>query len=371
MDRSDELPLFQSAPLNTTSLTSNFPNDPWLASSVLQKAIRRGDADTAANAGVTLHRLRGSSIWRRLLVIAFEDIGAASPGALINAVKACTDPVWRKQAGGNTAVVSSVVRMLADAPKDRSSDYLICCARSHSSLAGVRQRLESMPVHARVDMAADTTLPVTVRATAAWYASGVEWGQEQRVGQGDLESLLKAFQDIGAPVALLEATKIAARRTREPITIMVPLVWLAADADRHKHVVDQPVPASPVVGGVPLHGLDMHTRIGRRAIELFAKEDDAVSRCLDQHVPVRSRREAAYLSAFYADAAPLSRRLQWFQADAIEKLGIENDFLSVGVTPDAVPALLGAVSENLDHLNAIRTRVLTAALRADSTGANA
>ena len=303
-----------------------------------------------------------------MLVIAFEDIGAASPGALVNAVTACTDIVWRKQAGGNTAVVSSVARMLADAPKDRSSDYLICTARGHPSLAETRQRLGSLPVKARIDMAADTTLPVTGRATAAWYASGIEWGQEQRVGLGDLASLLATFQDLGAPGPLLEATRIAARRTREPITIMVPVVWLAADADRHKHVVDQPVPASPVVDGVPLFGLDMHTRIARRAIELFAKENTAVSSCLDQHVPARSRREAAYLSAFYADAAPLSRRLQWFQADAIEKLGIENDFLAVSVAADAVPALLGSVADNLDHLNAIRARVLREALRANGMG---
>ena len=152
---------------------------------------------------------------------------------------------------------------------------------------------------------------------------------------------------------------------------MVPIVWLAADADRHKNVVDQPVPASPVVEGVPLYALDMHTRIGRRAIELFANENDAVSSCLNQHVPARSRREAAYLSAFYADAAPLSRRLQWFQADAIKKLGIENDFLAVGVAADAVPALLGSVADNLDHLNMIRARVLTAALHADRIGATA
>ena len=36
--------------------------------------------------------------------------------------------------------------------------------------------------------------------------------------------------------------------------------------------------------------------------------------------------------------------------------------------PDAVPALLGAVRTNLDHLNAIRARVLTAALRANGMG---
>jgi hypothetical protein len=33
--------------------------DPWVASSLLQKANRRGDADLAERAAVTLHRVRG------------------------------------------------------------------------------------------------------------------------------------------------------------------------------------------------------------------------------------------------------------------------------------------------------------------------
>jgi MgsA AAA+ ATPase C terminal len=186
---STKLPFPPTAPSTSTPpQAANLPPDPWLCSSILQKAIRRGDADVAADAGVTLHRLRGSSIWRRLVVIAFEDIGAASPGALVNAVAACTDPAWRKQAGGNTAVVSSVARVLADAAKDRSADHLICCARSHPSLARVRQLLTSLPVHERITMAMDRSLPLTEQAAAAWYSSGVEWGDESRVGPGDLDA---------------------------------------------------------------------------------------------------------------------------------------------------------------------------------------
>ena len=49
--------------------------DPYVASSLLQKAIRRGDASLAERAALTLHRLRGQGIWRRFLVIAFEDVG--------------------------------------------------------------------------------------------------------------------------------------------------------------------------------------------------------------------------------------------------------------------------------------------------------
>jgi hypothetical protein len=61
--------------------------DPWVASSLLQKAIRRGDVDLAERAAFTLSRYRGQGIWRRLVVIAFEDVGVGSVDALLQTVK--------------------------------------------------------------------------------------------------------------------------------------------------------------------------------------------------------------------------------------------------------------------------------------------
>ncbi len=58
-----------------TTIENPLPLDPWTASSLLQKAIRRGDTDLAQWAASTLHRQRGASIWRRLVLIAFEDVG--------------------------------------------------------------------------------------------------------------------------------------------------------------------------------------------------------------------------------------------------------------------------------------------------------
>jgi hypothetical protein len=65
------------------------PIDPWLASSLLQKVIRRGDSGTAARAALTLFRMRPGGIWRRFIVIAFEDVSVAlrrSRGILWKAV---------------------------------------------------------------------------------------------------------------------------------------------------------------------------------------------------------------------------------------------------------------------------------------------
>src|SRR4051812_17875307 len=106
-----------------------FEEDGWIVSSVLQKSIRRGDVETAQRAALTLFLQRGSAIWRRLMVIAFEDVGVGSDAALASCVAVASNPNWRKANGGNEHAAIEVAGMLAEAPKDRSADYLICAAK--------------------------------------------------------------------------------------------------------------------------------------------------------------------------------------------------------------------------------------------------
>jgi replication-associated recombination protein RarA len=51
--------------------------DQWVTISLLQKSIRRGEVETTQRAAFTLFAQKGSAIWRRFIVIAFEDVGAA------------------------------------------------------------------------------------------------------------------------------------------------------------------------------------------------------------------------------------------------------------------------------------------------------
>jgi replication-associated recombination protein RarA len=67
--------------------------DQWFTISLLQKSIRRGEVETAQRAAFTLFAQKGSAIWRRFMVIAFEDVGAASPDAVAMAVAAVRTPV--------------------------------------------------------------------------------------------------------------------------------------------------------------------------------------------------------------------------------------------------------------------------------------
>jgi hypothetical protein len=173
----------------------------------------------------------------------------------------------------------------------------------------------SLSLAGRLDLVADADQPLHIRAIAAWYSSGVEWDDETRVGKGDLPGLTAVFHSIGVPEELAIATQHAATRTREPITIMVPLIWLEAFRDGHPPVVDCSMPASPVVRGVPLYALDMHTAIGKTAIHQFARENQAVRQTLAEYVPEYRAQDAACVAAFNTDASPVWRRLEWSQGE--------------------------------------------------------
>ncbi len=328
--------------------------DPWVASSLLQKSIRRGDADLAERAVITLYRLRGRGIWRRFLVIAFEDVGVASVDALIEATTACTDPAWREGVGGDERALRHVARLLANAPKDRSPDHLISVAYSHPAFEDARGQVGAMSLARRIDLVADMTMPLSVRAIAAWFASGVECGDDRRVGPGDLSGLMRTFRHLGVPAGLITATRIAATRTREPIVIMTPLLWLAASPAADHRVVEGAVPSVRMIGNIPSYVFDKHTAVGKAAIHRLARENPAVRDTLAAHVPEYRAQDAACMAAFHVDAAPVSRRSEWAGSAELERLGVEADMAKVGVPIEGVSPLLTVVPDNLDCLNTIR-----------------
>jgi hypothetical protein len=314
--------------------------DTWVASSLLQKAIRRSEVDLAERAAFTLSGHRGRGIWRRLIAIAFEDVGVGSVDALIQTTTACMSAAWRSKIGGDELALRAVVRLLAEAPKDRSPDHLICAAHDHPALEDDRRAVGAMSLVQRIELVAETTSSLPRQAIAAWYASGVEWSKERRIGRGDLGALMNTFRDLGVPPDLVWATHIAAMRAREPIVVLTPLIWLESGRAGGRHVVDCPVPPVRMISEVPAYALDKHTALGKAAIQRFSRECPAVRDALAAHVPEYRAKDAACMAAFYADAAPVARRFNWHGSAELERLGVENDMLKVGVPPEGVSPVL-------------------------------
>lgn len=333
--------------------------DQWIANSLLQKSIRRGEVDVAQRAALTFFGHKGTAIWRRFMIIAFEDVGAASPDAVAMTVAGCTDAMWRKQLGGDVVVVAHLARILAEAPKSRSAEHLITGSAHHPSVEHERRFVSSGSVAENLATVADRAKSLPHRALAAWCVSGIGWKREKAPGS-DLSGLLAAYRELGVPEGLTAATGIAATRSREAITLMAPLIWLAANDGQIPTVLDRGVPGSSIVDDVPLYALDKHTRVGREAIRNLVKYNSQIRRFLETYVLPAHRRDAAYMAAFYADAAPLASRLTWRGADELEGFGTETDMLRSGVPLEAIGPLLALFRANVDHLNQVRLHTVFA-----------
>src|SRR5580704_9466712 len=94
--------------------------DPWVISSLLQKSIRRGETEMAQTAVLTLLGMRGSAIWQRLILIAFEDLGIGAVDLVVETVAVGMDSAWRKSIGREVAAARYFAGRMAEAPKDRS-----------------------------------------------------------------------------------------------------------------------------------------------------------------------------------------------------------------------------------------------------------
>src|ERR1700722_3850904 len=103
--------------------------DRWLALSAMQKSIRRGDGLTAQRAVARLYRNDTSATWRRLLIIACEDIGIAALRAVVMTATRCANAKALREMGKDEAAALATARMLAEAPKDRCADLLFAVVR--------------------------------------------------------------------------------------------------------------------------------------------------------------------------------------------------------------------------------------------------
>lgn len=334
--------------------------DPWVASSLLQKAIRRGDVALAVAAGLRLHQLRGAAIWSRLLLITIEDIGIASPDALSLVVK--TAKLSRGAPNGDfIGALANIIETLALAPKCRCSDYLVCAARYHPAYEDELCMVGKHTVDQRIAMAVDSSLPILTRAIAAWYASGLNWSGESRVGKGDLPQLMAAFANAGVPDKFLSDVAYACGRTRHPIAIMLPVLWAAAHSSENSvwpYTTDVALPVSSAIRGVPAYAYDKHTYAGKAAIGRFALQNDQVAEVLSKWVADFRAADAAAMAAFYVDAIPVRPQFLWQHSTELERLGREADFLKIGYPVEGIDELVAVVSDNLDHLNRLRAENL-------------
>lgn len=335
------------------------PIDKWIASSLMQKAIRRGDPASAIRAAMTLHRHDARSLWRRLQIIAFEDIGIADTDCIIETVAACTDKAWRVKLCGEAQVAAYICNRLANAAKDRSSDYLLCTALEHPNFEDGRVHCTAMTLQDRIRFAANESESAVARAVATCFAGGIDWSRERRAGEGDLPMMMEAFAELGVSRNFLAATQQAARSTRDPIVLMLPVLWsLLARSSQAPAVADENLDAPVVVAGIPTYALDKHTRLGKLAAQILISNCPGLRRCLAWDIPDRAWKRVIDMAVFYADGRKLNRKLVWEFGPALDELGTATDMLKAGAPQEHFHTIIETVAAHLSELDQIRADLL-------------
>lgn len=329
--------------------------DPWALSSLLQKAIRRGEAELAQYAGRELYRYRGKGVFRRLANIAFEDVGIADPELVWEAMFLMADGQARALLGSDVDLILDLSAKLAAATKDRSTDYLVCSVLKTEAGTEELTRVKGLRPEQQLAVTIDLDQPILRRAAAALATCATDDVIE--VGP-TLLSLLRSLET-AFPTALHAAVELAAKHKFGAYVLMAPILWSSLQhGGGSRGAVNDSVPAAENLKGLPLYTFDKHTSAGKRAIARFADANPEARRRLAKAVPAHLRNKAAYMTAFYADAIPITRRLDWPSSIRLQNMGMEADLGSVGAQGESAIELIECFRTNLAELNFERRKAV-------------
>lgn len=331
--------------------------DPWATSSLLQKAIRRSEVELALHAARELYRYRGKAVFRRLLNVAFEDVGIANPELVAEVTFLTFDKQARAMIGSDLELILDLAKRLALSPKDRSTDYLVCSAIKSAEGKAKQAHMHGKATSELIGIIVDPQQPLLRRACAALVACTAEnvmvLGPTLRTILGELDGQ--------NPSPLHGAVEAAAKRSLGSYILMAPLLWLSMQREpAHVRVIDEELPATEYLGGIPLYTFDKHTSVGKRAISRLFKENAEMRRVVLEFAAPAAAEKVAAMAAFYADAVPIKRRLEWALSPHLRALGCDADMVGAGCDPKGVGAALEVVDHNLPQLGELRLSLLEA-----------
>lgn len=327
---------------------------PWLAMSLLQKAVRRGRGDLALRAGATLLVNAPDRLWRRLGGIAFEDVGLASPDTVGLVTAALGGKRLRAQLGGEWIVASRIIEELARVHKCRAADDLLMASDSHPDAEAIWRRLNRLPTSNLMETVTAQSTPLLERAVALRVVVGAV-GRSLIHGpqrKGEAHAAFDHLCEAGYPHTVIAIAREGHRKTGEALA---PLFALLSREPRTDVVIESDqLPPELTAGAVPSWSLDVYTREGRAAYAAFLKSDNRSARWVRAHVASARRVEFFGNIVFRVEGGALKNRVRWRCGDQLRE---QYEVLCAGPEcPDATE-IMTLVRADIPALNAIRAEL--------------
>lgn len=336
-------------PIEIIERPKALPIDPWVAMSLLQKAIRRGDRPRALTAASTLLYGEGERLRRRLRCIAFEDVGIADCelGSLIlAALRGPSESLeWSS--------IAAITVKLVDAPKCRAADDLLMGADSLPYLAPMWRDLRNAPDDELLSLAVEGG-SIYNQAICLRNLLGTERGPERhRFGRhGNPKLAFDALRQMHVSVSIRQMAWEAFRSTGSALGPLAALLSTRL-GDAPTEIKHDKIAPAPSFNGVPLWAYDLYCRQGRRALAALLNTNLYAVRWIKRHIPSAEQIEFLGALVFRVEGQRCRNRLRWKLADEL-RLAMDSDCYG----PEATE-LLGSLEVGLPVLNEVRIRCLS------------
>lgn len=334
------------------------PISPWAAMSLLQKAIRRSDTDWALAAASTLLLISPERLWRRLSVIAFEDIGQGDFITVGHTIAATSGKSFRSQLGGDELVAAYLVRLQCEAAKCRAADDLAVICDWNPDLRDCRSSYAELSDSDLACIVVDGTKSLSERAIALWYLFGTRQIKSQNLEKrtGAVDAGLEALSDLGSPATAIEVARHGIRRSAGLLAAFYPLLMHLYTSDEGEifKLTKLEIPAV-MIGRVPSYTYDMHVREGRSAIKRLIKVECATTKWAASVNPQWGRLELLYGMLFRKESAYTRHHLMWTTGC---RLASQADWEVHGISQAELEVGYEALAGDMELLHRLRREVV-------------
>ncbi len=323
--------------------SANFP-DVHIASSCLQKALRRGEFQFAFAAGRFLLRSDPERLWRRLCVCAFEEFGLVDLGVTARVVAVAASKAFRL-VQGEERVLGYLLALLCDLPKDRRLDDLYglgaAMVGDHSRLRALEQgplaSVVAPLVHEASRLIAVCEQAVPRRSFRVVSNEACERALARMAAEGLVDE------------GLIELCLKGVRLSRCLLPVLLPLAIRATEAcGGLGEAIPEPLPSVPLISGVPAYAFDGFTRTGRACLVQLGVEEPRLKQLL-QTVPAAKRLDYLRHLLFVVEGSRASPLIRDDLADRLRSEAVAD-----GMTQDAVMSAVDLITDLLPTLHRLR-----------------
>lgn len=282
----------------------------WVAASVVQKGIRRGNVDLALRAAATLLKSDPAKLWRRLAGIVFEDVGLASVDTIRLVMAATRSKSLREEFGGEWAVASRLVEQMAISPKCRSTDDLLWAISQHHELDELRASLAGVDLPEYLSRIRDRGALLGA-SLSVLHGSGVRWDGQVAGKTANAAATFDAMRVAGVNPEIVALAEHGFRKTREALPVLLPMLTLALPSGVLPAQDDEFPPVVIGCNGLPTYVYDAFSWEGKSALSRFLKRNTVTGRWLRRHVPVERRMAVLAGAIFRVEGGLVKQRVQW------------------------------------------------------------